>query len=138
MSLKKISLSLFGLTLCVSLWGIGGHAFAASITVDDTSSLGSPATCSLTSAIRAANTNAAVDHDCLIGDYAHVGPGVSLAGNVTVGEGAFLGIGSVAIMGSTIGRWSTVGAGAAVVHDIPDNVTAVGLPARIIKRKLEV
>lgn len=83
------------------------------------------------------NTNATIDHDCIVEDYAHIGPGVCLAGNVRVGEGTFLGIGSVAIMGSAIGRWSIVGAGAAVIHDIPDNVTAVGLPARIIKGKRE-
>lgn len=80
------------------------------------------------------NTNAAIDHDCVIGDYSHIGPGVSLAGNVTVGEGAFLGIGAVAIMGIEIGQWSVIGAGAVVVRNIPDNVTAVGVPARIAKK----
>jgi sugar O-acyltransferase (sialic acid O-acetyltransferase NeuD family) len=80
------------------------------------------------------NTNAAIDHDCVIGDYSHIGPGVCLAGNVTVGEGAFLGIGAVAVMGISIGRWSIIGAGGVVIEDMPDNVTAVGSPARIIKR----
>lgn len=79
------------------------------------------------------NTGAGIDHDCIIGDYSHVGPGVSLAGNVTVGEGTFLGIGAVAVMGATIGKWSVIGAGAAVTKNIPDRVTAVGVPARILK-----
>src|SRR5690606_22713499 len=33
------------------------------------------------------NTNASVDHDCVIEDYVHLSPNVALAGNVIVGEG---------------------------------------------------
>lgn len=80
------------------------------------------------------NTNAAVDHDCVVGDYAHLGPGSCLAGDVTVREGAFLATGGVAIIGTNIGKWSVVGAGGVVTKDIPDNVTAVGVPARVIKK----
>jgi sugar O-acyltransferase (sialic acid O-acetyltransferase NeuD family) len=80
------------------------------------------------------NTAASIDHDCAIGDFVHVAPGVRLAGNVTLGEGAFLGIGSCAIPGVTIGAWTTVGAGASVVHDLPADVTAVGVPARPLRR----
>ncbi len=80
------------------------------------------------------NTSAAIDHDCVIGDYSHIGPGVCLAGNVNVGEGAFLGIGAVAIMGTTVGNRAIVGAGGVVIGDIPDDVTAVGVPAKIIKK----
>jgi acetyltransferase EpsM len=76
------------------------------------------------------NTGATVDHDCSIEDYAHVCPGVHLAGDVLVGEGAQVGIGASAIESTRIGRWSIVGAGATVVRDIPDHVTAVGTPAR--------
>jgi acetyltransferase EpsM len=32
-----------------------------------------------------------------------------------------------------VGEWSIIGAGAVVVQDIPPRVTAVGVPARIIK-----
>ena len=47
-----------------------------------------------------------------------------------------LGIGSVAIPGVRIGAWTTVGAGAAVVRDVPDRVVAMGVPARV-KRRLD-
>ena len=76
------------------------------------------------------NTAASIDHDCRIGRFAHLAPGVHLAGTVTVGDGAFLGIGTVAIPGVTIGEWTQVGAGAAVVRDLPARVRAVGVPAR--------
>ena len=81
------------------------------------------------------NTGATVDHDCIVGECAHIAPGVNLAGNVKVGEGAFLGIGSCAVPGVAIGAWAMVGAGAAVICDLPDGVTAVGVPARIIRNQ---
>lgn len=76
------------------------------------------------------NTAASIDHDCLVGAYVHLAPGVRLAGEVTVGDGAFVGIGAVAVPGAEIGEWSVIGAGAAVVRDIPAGATAVGVPAR--------
>ncbi len=76
------------------------------------------------------NTSSSIDHDCTIGDYAHIAPGVHLAGDVSVEEGAFLGIGSVVLPGRRIGAWATVGAGAVVTRDVPAGVTAIGSPAR--------
>jgi UDP-perosamine 4-acetyltransferase len=78
------------------------------------------------------NTGATVDHDCVIGNWAHIAPGTNLAGCVSVGEGAFLGVGSRAIPKISIGEWATVGAGAVVIRDLPPDVTAVGVPARIL------
>ena len=79
------------------------------------------------------NTGATVDHDCRIGDFAHIGPQCGLAGNVTIGDRAFLGIGTKVIPKTTIGQNTTTGAGAIVVCDLPENGLAVGVPARIIK-----
>ena len=79
------------------------------------------------------NTSCSVDHDCRIGDYAHIAPGSHLGGDVTVGEGTLLGVGSRVIPGIRIGHWSIVGAGAVVTRDLPDNCTAVGVPAKVIK-----
>ncbi|WP_138733301.1 acetyltransferase [Modestobacter excelsi] len=78
------------------------------------------------------NTGASVDHDCDIGDYAHISPQVALSGHVTVGEGTHVGVGAVVIPKVTIGRWCKIGAGTVVIADIPDHVTAVGNPARIL------
>lgn len=80
------------------------------------------------------NTRASVDHDCVLGDFVHVAPGVTLAGKVTLEEGAFMGVGSVAVPGVRVGAWATVGAGGVVVRDVPGGVTAVGVPARAIRR----
>ena len=83
------------------------------------------------------NTSCSIDHDCRIGDYAHVAPGCHLGGDVTIGEGSFLGVGTSVIPGVRIGRWSIVGIGAAVTKDLPDNCTAVGVPAKVIKAREE-
>ncbi len=77
------------------------------------------------------NTGALVDHDCVIGDFSHIAPGVCLAGGVVVGNGTLMGIGSLAIPATRIGDGATIGAGAAVVEDIPENVVAIGVPAKV-------
>jgi sugar O-acyltransferase (sialic acid O-acetyltransferase NeuD family) len=81
------------------------------------------------------NTGASVDHDCAVGDFVHAAPGVRLAGGVGVGEGTLLGLGSTVNPGVRIGAWVIVGAGAAVVADLPDGVTAVGVPAKPLRRR---
>lgn len=80
------------------------------------------------------NTGATVDHECIIEDGAHICPGVHLAGNVSVGRGAWVGIGATVINRIRIGAGSVIGAGAVVVRNIPDNVTAYGVPARIVRK----
>lgn len=80
------------------------------------------------------NTASSVDHDCRIGNYSHIAPGATICGGVAIGEGCFIGAGAVILPGITIGTRSTVGAGATVTRNLPSGVTAVGTPARIIKR----
>lgn len=84
------------------------------------------------------NVGASVSHDSIVGECCLLNPGARLAGNVRVGDGCFIGMGANVIQGRTIGHWATVGAGAAVVRDLPDHVTAVGVPARVIKRRADL
>lgn len=79
------------------------------------------------------NTNASIDHDCKLGPYSHVCPGVSIAGEVIVGDRSWIGIGSSVIQQISIGNDVIVGAGTSVIKNIPNNVTVVGCPGRIIK-----
>jgi len=79
------------------------------------------------------NVKASVSHDCVIGDFVNINPGVTICGSVTIGDGANIGAGAVVKERVSIGAWSTIGAGAVVIRDIPPNVTAVGVTARIIK-----
>lgn len=54
------------------------------------------------------NTNASVDHDCVLEDYVHVAPGANLCGNVRVGEGTLVGVGVGVAPGAEIPPWSVV------------------------------
>ncbi len=77
------------------------------------------------------NTGAVADHDCQLLQCCHVGPGASLAGSVHVQPLAFVATGATVIPNRTIGQSAIVGAGAVVVRDIPANMLAVGVPARV-------
>lgn len=77
------------------------------------------------------NTGCTVDHHNHIGDHAHVAPGVHLGGDVQVGEGTLMEIGATIMSQRSVGRWSTVGAGALVHCNLPERVTAIGVPAKI-------
>ena len=80
------------------------------------------------------NTNASVDHDCFISSFAHICPGVSLAGEVTVGHASWLGIGSSVIQQIKIGSDVEVGAGSTIIESVPNDVTVVGSPGRIVNK----
>jgi sugar O-acyltransferase (sialic acid O-acetyltransferase NeuD family) len=79
------------------------------------------------------NVNASVSHDCLIGDFVNINPRVAVCGNVRIGNGSYIGAGATVIDKVTIGEWTVIGAGATVIANIPPHVTAVGVPANVIK-----
>jgi acetyltransferase-like isoleucine patch superfamily enzyme len=64
-----------------------------------------------------------------------VAPGAHISGAVHVEEGADVGTGASVIQGITVGAWSVVGAGAAVVRDVEPHTTVVGVPASVIERR---
>jgi sugar O-acyltransferase (sialic acid O-acetyltransferase NeuD family) len=76
------------------------------------------------------NTRASVDHECELGDGVHVAPGATLCGCVSVGQHTLIGPGSVVLPRVNIGKNVIVGAGSVVTHDLPDNVSVWGVPAR--------
>jgi sugar O-acyltransferase (sialic acid O-acetyltransferase NeuD family) len=77
------------------------------------------------------NTASCIDHDCVIGDGAHIAPGATLAGGVHVGKNAFIGAGAVVLPHVCIGENAIVGAGAVVTKNVPSGVTVIGNPAYI-------
>jgi UDP-perosamine 4-acetyltransferase len=81
------------------------------------------------------NTGAIIDHDGQVGEGSHVAPGCALAGRVKLGRLVFLGTGTSAIPGISVGDSALVGAGACVIRDIPAGALAVGVPARIVPRR---
>lgn len=81
------------------------------------------------------NTASVIEHEVSIGNHSHIGPNVAIAGATTIGEQAFVGIGASIINFLKIGNRVTIGAGSVVLNDIPDDATAVGVPAKVIKIK---
>ncbi|TKH45571.1 acetyltransferase [Paenibacillus terrae] len=79
------------------------------------------------------NTAATIDHDCRIEDFVHISPGVHMAGGVQIGCCAHIGIGASLIPGVRVGCDTIVGAASCVIRDLPENVIAVGCPAKVIK-----
>jgi acetyltransferase-like isoleucine patch superfamily enzyme len=56
---------------------------------------------------------------------------------VTIGDGSWLGHGTVVLPGASIGRHVVVGANSVVTGVIPDFSVAVGSPARVIRRYVD-
>lgn len=77
------------------------------------------------------NSGASIDHECRIDDFVHISPHATLCGNVSVGEGSWIGAGATVIPGVKIGKWCTIGAGSVVIKDIPDGTIAFGNPCKI-------
>lgn len=76
------------------------------------------------------NTGCIIEHECVVGEFTHIGPGAVLCGNVKVGSGTFVGAGAVIKQGISIGKNATIGAGAVVVKNVADDITVVGVPAK--------
>lgn len=79
------------------------------------------------------NPGCGIGHDVVLGDYSSLYWNVTLSGNVNIGEGCEIGSKADIIPKINVGKWSIIGAGAVVIEDIPDNCTAVGVPAKTIK-----
>ena len=76
-----------------------------------------------------------VAHDSTVEDHAQISAFVMIAGNCKVGEGTFIGIGVPIKNEISIGKNTIIGMGSVVHHNIPDEVIAVGNPARVIKKR---
>jgi sugar O-acyltransferase (sialic acid O-acetyltransferase NeuD family) len=79
------------------------------------------------------NPMCSIAHDTTIGHYSSVLAGTHIAGEVVVEAGCFLGLGVKVINRVHIGAYTIVGAGAVVASALPENCTAVGIPAKPIK-----
>ena len=76
------------------------------------------------------NTGAIIEHDCVIEDFAQIGPGVSMAGYVTVKTKASIWTGASLIPHVIIGEEAVVGAGSVVTKHVYKRQTVMGVPAK--------
>jgi sugar O-acyltransferase (sialic acid O-acetyltransferase NeuD family) len=80
------------------------------------------------------NLNCTIGHDSVVGAYCELSPGVHLSGHVELGSNCVLGTGAVVLPGVKIGANAVIGAGSVVTKDVPSDVVAVGIPAKVIKQ----
>ncbi len=79
------------------------------------------------------NSNATVEHDNTVDDFAHISVGAKLAGTVKIGKRTWIGVGATVSNGIYITNDCMIGAGAVVIRDITESGTYVGVPAKRIK-----
>ncbi|MGG5258023.1 acetyltransferase [Phycicoccus avicenniae] len=80
------------------------------------------------------NLNSTVGHDCVLGDFATVSPGVNISGQVRLGTGAFIGTGAAIIDGDAgaplvVGDGAVVAACACVTRPVEPGALVAGVPA---------
>ena len=71
--------------------------------------------------------NVLIEHQVTIGTERRRAP--------VLGSDVFIGAGAKIIGAVTIGSGARIGANAVVLHDVPPHSTAVGIPARIVRRR---
>ena len=64
--------------------------------------------------------------------------GICEGGAPVIGDNVFIGAGAVILGDITIGDNSIIGANAVVLNNIPSNVIAIGIPAKIITNRMDV
>jgi len=80
--------------------------------------------------------------DTDLGADANIGAGTITANfdgtnknRTEIGDGAFVGVDTMLVAPVKLGKGSRTGAGSVVTKDVPDGATAVGVPARVVRRK---
>lgn len=80
--------------------------------------------------------------DTIVGERANIGAGTVTCNydgvnkhKTTIGEGAFIGSGSMLVAPVEIGKEAATGAGAVVTHDVPPGSVVAGVPARELRKK---
>ncbi len=79
------------------------------------------------------NSGAVVEHECPVGDFAHLSPNATLGGRARLEAYVHLGLCACVLPGCVVGEGTVVGAGAVVHRSLPAGVTAVGVPAKVLR-----
>ncbi len=86
-----------------------------------------------------------IGETAIVGDNCTLYQGVTLGGtgkdvgkrHPTLGEGVLVGAGAKLLGNFTVGDHAKIAAGAVVLGEVPSNSTAVGIPARVVRRSGE-
>lgn len=81
------------------------------------------------------NTNSSLGHDGVMKEYSSISSGVRTGGNLLLNRCSAVSIGATIIENITIGNDTIIGAGSLVTKNIPNEVVAYGVPAKVIRSR---
>ena len=80
------------------------------------------------------NLGCTLGHDAVLENFCSLMPHANVGGGAHLGAGCYLGTNATVIHQVRLGAGTTLGAGAVAVRDLPAGITAVGVPARELRR----
>lgn len=83
------------------------------------------------------NSKSLIEHHCTIMNHTRIATATVMNGDVVVEDGVYLGSMACCIGQQRLGEFSIIGAGSVVLGDIEPYCTAVGVPAKVIKRRTD-
>ena len=82
------------------------------------------------------NANSTVCHEAVVEDFASLAPNACVAGRARIGLCSAICLSACVDEKVVVGSHTVVGAGSAVLNDLPANTLAFGAPAKIISARL--
>ncbi len=79
------------------------------------------------------NLSSIIGHDCELSNYVSILSRACISGHVKIGECSYIATNSTIVPYAKVGSNSMVGAGSVVVRNVKDNVTVMGVPAKIMR-----
>lgn len=79
------------------------------------------------------NTACVIEHECVVGAFAHISVGAKLAGNVRVGARCLLGINSCVLPNLSLADECVLGGGSVLVKNADEKGVYVGVAARRVR-----
>lgn len=79
------------------------------------------------------NAGVQIHHEVEIGEFSEINPGAVILGKAKIGGFSSIGSNATILPKVRVGNNVIIGAGAVINKDVPDNVTVVGIPGKIIK-----
>lgn len=76
--------------------------------------------------------NSSVNHHSVLEPFVTLSAGITILGNVHIGENAFISGGSTLIPNIRVGAGAIVGAGSTVIRDVATGEVVAGTPARVL------
>jgi sugar O-acyltransferase (sialic acid O-acetyltransferase NeuD family) len=78
------------------------------------------------------NLECTLGHEATIGSGCVINPGANISGGVSIGDSVLVGTGAQVLQYVKVGARTIIGSGAVVTKDVANDVTVVGIPAKVV------